>query len=159
MNEQAIKEERERSARKKAEIDAEVNNNREIVYNYVASRKDVIGKECVEDLKMFEKGKRYLEWLSLHGYLSRMLRTVNSGKRMYIYNAIKPYVKPVLVQEIKAPTTPKQKEAQTIINSVTRVINLMDRPQIPMTKEERERLRRSTKSVSISSSMNMFGSW
>ena len=158
--EQANREERERSAKRKAEIAIEVNNNREIVYNYVASRKDVVGKTCVEELKFFEKGKRYLEWLSLNGYLSRMLRTVSDGKRMYVYNAIMPYVKPVIVQGVEAPPpTPKQKEAQTIINGVTRVINLMDRPQIPKTKEEREKLRRSSKSVAIGSSMQMFGSW
>jgi len=149
-----------RMARKRAEIDAEVNINREIVYNYVASRKDVVGKTCVEELKFFEKGKRYLEWLSLNGYLSRMLRSVTNGKQQYVYNAIMPYVKPVIVQVPDAPPpTPKQKEAQTIINGVTRVINLMDRPQIPKTKEEREKLRRSSKSVAIGSSLQMFGSW
>jgi hypothetical protein len=159
MSKQADVLERERSARKKAEIDAEVNNNREIVYNYVASRKDVIGKQCVEELKLFERGKRYLEWLSLNGYLVRMLRQVNKGKRMYVYNAIKPYVKPVIVevpQVLKA--TPKQKEAQTIINSVTRVINLLDREQTPRTKEERLRAN-SGRMSGMQSSMNMFGSW
>jgi hypothetical protein len=153
MNEQAIKEERERSARKKAEIDAEVNNNREIVYNYVASRKDVLGKQCVEELKFFEKGKRYLEWLSLNGYLVRMKRTVDN-KRQYVYNAATPYVKPHYDAPIIKPT-----QAQIAIKNVTRVFKLLDREQAPMTKEDRERLRRSTKSVSIGSSMNMFGSW
>jgi hypothetical protein len=156
--EQAIKDERERSAKKKAEILIEVNNNREIVYNYVASRKDVIGKTCVEELKMFEKGKRYLEWLSLNGYLVRMLRQVSKGKKMYIYNAIKPYVKPVIVPVIEAPTTPKQKEAQTIINSVTRVINLLDREQVP--RDKSDKVKKSGRGTStMQSSMNMFGSW
>jgi hypothetical protein len=157
--EQAIIEERERSARKRAEIDAEVNDNREIVYNYVASRKDVIGKTCVEELKMFEKGKRYLEWLSLNGHLSRMLRQVSKGKKMYVYNAIMPYVKPVIVEAPQVPKeTKKQKDAQTIINGVTRVINLLDREQTPRTKEERERTN-SGRMSGMQSSMNMFGSW
>jgi hypothetical protein len=156
MNEQAIKEERERSARKQSEIDAEVNNNKEIVYNYIASHKDVSGKQCVEDLGFFEKGKRYLEWLSLHGHLVRMKRTID-GKRMYVYNAIKPYVKPVC-EEFEA-IDKADVEAQIAIKRVTRVFNLLDRPQEPKTKEDRERLRRSTKSVAIGSSMNMFRSW
>lgn len=158
--EQSIIDERERSAKKKAEIAIEVNNNRELVYNYVASRKDVVGKTCVEELKLFEKGKRYLEWLSLNGHLSRMLRSVTKGKQMYVYNAIMPYVKPVIVEVVQAPPTPKQKEAQTVINSVTRVINLMDRPQQPLTKKQREQNRRaSNKTGSMQSSMTMFGSW
>ena len=152
--------EKARSAMKKAEIDAEVNNNKEIVYNYVAARKDVVGKTCVEELQFFEKGKRYLEWLSLHGYLSRMLRTVNPGKRMYIYNAITPYVKPIVVPVVEAPITPKQKQAQTIINSVTRVINLMDREQPQTSKAERAKARRSTISMgNMQSSMTMFSNW
>jgi hypothetical protein len=145
--------ERQRSARKKAEIDAEVNNNREIVYNYVAARKDVLGMTCVTELGMFEKGKRYLEWLSLNGHLVRMKRIVDS-KRQYVYNAATPYVKP----HYDAPAiTPNQ--AQIAVKNVTRVFKLLDREHVPMTKEDRERLRRSTKSVSIGSSMNMFGSW
>lgn len=153
MNEQAIKEERERSARKQAEIDAEVNNNKELVYNYIASRKDVVGKTCVEELGFFDKGKRYLEWLSLHGHLSRMKRVVG-GKRHYVYNAVVPYIKP----HYDAPAmTPSQ--AQIAVKNVTRVFKLLDREQAPMTKEDRERLRRSTKSVAIGSSMNMFRSW
>lgn len=148
--------ERQRSARKQAEIDAEVNNNKEIVYNYIASRKDVSGKQCVEELGFFEKGKRYLEWLSLHGHLVRMKRTID-GKRQYVYNAVKPYVKPVC-EEFDA-LDKADIEAQIAIKRVTRVFNLLDRPQAPMTKEDRERLRRSTKSVSIGSSMNMFRSW
>jgi hypothetical protein len=153
MNLQAIKEERERSARKQAEVDAEVNTNKELVYNYVASRKDVLGKQCVEELQFFEKGKRYLEWLSLNGYLARMKRTVD-GKRQYVYNAVKPYVKPHYDAPAMTPT-----EAQIAVKNVTRVFNLLDRPQEPKTKEDRERLRRSTRSVAIGSSMNMFRSW
>ena len=146
--------ERQRSARKKAEIDAVVNINRETVYNYVASRKDVLGSECVADLEMFEKGKRYLEWLSLHGHLTRTKHTIN-GARQYVYNAATPYVKPVSTVSISI----EEANANLKIASVTRVYNLLDRPQTPMTKEEREKLRRSTKSVAIGSSMTMFGSW
>lgn len=154
MNEQAIKEERERSARKKAEIDAEVNANKETVYNYIASRKDVLGKQCVEELGFFEKGKRYLEWLTLNEHLVRMKRTVG-GKSQYVYNAATPYVKPVT----NLPAPVEELDVKKKIASVTRVINLMDRPQEPRTKEERERLRRSTKSVAIGSSLQGFGSW
>jgi len=145
--------ERERSARKKAEIDAVVNANKEVVYNYVASRKDVLGKTCVEELEFFEKGKRYLEWLTLHGHLVRMKRTVD-GKRLYVYNAVNPYIKPVSDLPVALPT-----KDDKLVQSVTRVYNLLDRPQTPTTKEERDKLRRSTKSVSIGSSMTMFGSW
>ena len=157
--EQSIIDERERSAKKKAEIAIEVNNNRELVYNYVASRKDVVGKTCVEELKLFEKGKRYLEWLSLNGHLSRMLRSVTKGKQMYVYNAIMPYVKPVIVEVVEAPkATPKEKEAQTVINGVTRVINLLDRPQVP--RDKSDRVRKSGRDTStMQSSMTMFGSW
>jgi hypothetical protein len=154
MNEQAIKEERERSARKQAQIDAEVNNNKELVYNYVASRKDVVGKTCVEELGFFAKGQRYLEWLSLRGHLIRMKRVVG-GKRHYVYNAGIPYIKPVTDVSVSVEET----SAKEKIASVTRVYNLLDRPQEPKTKEEREKLRRSSKSVAIGSSMTMFGSW
>jgi hypothetical protein len=142
--------ERERSARKKAEIDAEVNNNREIVYNYVAARKDVLGMTCVTELGMFEKGKRYLEWLSLNGYLVRMKRIVDS-KRQYVYNAAKPYVKPVSDLPVVIPTNNEK-----LVQSVTRVINLLDREQIPATKSER---RARTTKVGIGSSMALFGNF
>lgn len=150
--------ERQRSARKKAEIDAEVNNNREIVYNYVASRKDVLGKQCVEELQFFEKGKRYLEWLSLNGYLVRMKRTVDN-KRQYVYNAVKPYVKPVC-EEFEV-IDKADAEAQITIKSVTRVFKLLDREQVPMTKEERaKQAKRSSSGMGgMQSSMRMFGNW
>jgi hypothetical protein len=152
--EQTIKEERERSVRKKYEIDTEVNNNKEIVYNYIAARKNVSAKQCVEELQLFEKGKRYLEWLTFHGHLVRMKQTVGA-KRQYVYNAATPYIKPV----IEIPISVEEVDVKEKIASVTRVINLMDRPQEPRTKEERERLRRSTKSVAIGSSLQGFGSW
>jgi hypothetical protein len=82
-----------------------------------------------------------------------MKRTVDN-KRQYVYNAAMPYVKPISIAIPK-----KEVEAAAKIASVTRVFNLLDRPQEPKTKEEREKLRRSTKSVSIGSSMTMFGSW
>jgi hypothetical protein len=153
MSKQADELERQRSARKQAEIDAEVNKNKEIVYNYVASRKDVSGKQCVEELELFEKGKRYLEWLTLHGHLVRMKRTVE-GKRLYIYNAVKPYVKPVSDIPDVATT-----HADNLVQSVTRVFKLMDREQHPpTTKAQRERSR-SSSIGNMQSSMNMFGSW
>lgn len=152
--EQAIKEERERSVRKQSEVDAEVNKNKELVYEYVASRKDVLGAVCVKELEFFAKGQRYLEWLTLHGHLVRMKRTVGT-KRQYVYNAATPYIKPVT----DIPASEEEVDVKEKIASVTRVINLMDRPQEPRTKEEREKLRRSTKSVAIGSSLQGFGSW
>lgn len=142
----------EQAARKQAEIDAEVNNNKELVYNYIASRKDVLGKQCVEELKFFEKGKRYLEWLSLNGHLVRMKRTID-GKRQYVYNAIKPYVKPHYDAPAITPT-----QAQIAVKNVTRVIKLLDREQVPTTKEERRKTT-SGRMSGMQSSMNMFGSW
>jgi hypothetical protein len=152
MNEQAIKEERERSARKKAEIDNEVNINKEIVYNYIASRKDVLGKQCVEELEFFEKGKRYLEWLSLNGHLVRMKRTVG-GRLHYVYNVATPYIKPICEIDTTKPT-----DAQIAVKNVTRVIKLLDREQVPSTKEERRKTT-SGRMSGMQSSMNMFGNW
>jgi hypothetical protein len=142
--------ERQRSARKKAEIDAEVNNNREIVYQYVAARKDVLGSVCVTDLQLFEKGKRYLEWLALNGHLVRMKRTVD-GKRQYVYNAATPYVKPISDLPVALPTSNDK-----LVQSVTRVFKLMDREHAPQHKTERSTRRTQ---VSIGSSLTMFGSW
>jgi hypothetical protein len=145
--------ERERSARKKAEIDAEVNTNKEIVYNYVAARKDVLGSACVEELQFFAKGKAYLEWLALRGHLTRVKKTVN-GARQYVYNAAIPYVKPVSDIPDVATTN-----ADKLVQSVTRVFKLMDREkQEPMTKAQREKAR-SSSIGNMQSSMNMFGSW
>jgi hypothetical protein len=153
--EQAINEERERSARKKAEVDTEVNNNKEAVYEYVAARKDVLGAVCVKELEFFAKGQRYLEWLTLHGHLVRMKRTVGT-KRQYVYNAATPYIKPVA--EVYA--SEEEIDVKEKIASVTRVINLMDRPQQPLTKKQREQNRRaSNKTGSMQSSITMFGSW
>jgi hypothetical protein len=145
--------ERERSARKKAEIDAEVNTNKEIVYNYVAARKDVLGSACVTELEFFAKGKAYLEWLALRGHLTRVKKTVD-GKRQYVYNAATPYVKPVSDIPDVATTN-----ADKLVQSVTRVFKLMDREkQEPMTKAQREKAR-SSSIGNMQSSMNMFGSW
>lgn len=150
MSKHHDEQERQRSARKKAEIDAEVNANREIVYNYVAARKDVLGMTCVTELGMFEKGKRYLEWLALNGHLVRMKRTID-GKRQYVYNAAIPYVKPVSDLPVALPTNNDK-----LVQSVTRVFRLMDREQAPQHKSERPKRRTP---VSIGSSMRMFGSW
>ena len=144
--------ERQRSARKKAEIDAEVNNNRETVYNYVAARKDVLGMTCVTELGMFEKGKRYLEWLSLNGHLVRMKRTID-GKRQYVYNAATPYVKPVSDLPVASPTNNDK-----LVQSVTRVFRLMDREQAPKHKAERTNKAHAGYG-SMQSSINSFGSW
>jgi hypothetical protein len=140
-------EERQRSARKQAEIDNEVNANKEAVYQYVVARKDVSGKECVEALQLFEKGKRYLEWLALKGHLVRMKRTIN-GSRQYVYNAGIPYVKPTPVH------IPKEEiEAANMIAQVTRVYRLLDREHLPQPKTKKK------VEVHIGSSMRMFGSW
>jgi len=140
-------EERERSARKQAEIDNEVNANKETVYQYVAARNDVLGMVCVTELGMFEKGKRYLEWLTLKGHLVRMKRTIN-GKRQYVYNAVVPYVKPI-------PThIPKEDvEAAAKIASVTRVYKLLDREHLPQPKTKKK------VEVHMQSSFQSYGSW
>ena len=150
--EKAIKDERERSARKKIEIDDEVNSNKERVYNYIAARKDVIGKTCVEDLGFFTKGQRYLDWLSLYGYIVRMKRTVE-GRRHYVYNAVTPYVKPVLVEPVKSEELTVQAVGEEAV-SHSRVIRLIDRPYVNPDRNKRS-TRRGT--VAIGSSMNMFG--
>jgi len=152
MSKHHDEQERQRSARKKAEIDAEVNANREIVYNYVAARKDVLGSVCVTDLQLFEKGKRYLEWLTLNGHLVRMKRTVDS-KRQYVYNAAIPYVKPVSDLPVATPTNNDK-----LVQSVTRVFRLMDREQAPKHKTERTN-KAYTGYGSMQSSINSFGSW
>jgi hypothetical protein len=144
--------ERERSARKKAEIDAEVNSNREIVYNYVAARKDVLATPCVTELEFFAKGKVYLEWLTLRGYLTRVKRTVE-GKRQYVYNAATPYVKPA--SEL---TDVVLTNSDKLVQSVTRVFKLLDREQQPTTKVQRQKAR-SSSIGNMQSSMNMFGGW
>jgi hypothetical protein len=144
--EKAIKEERERSARKKIEIDDEVNANKELVYNYVASRKDVIGKTCVEELGFFAKGQRYLEWLCLYGHLVRMKRTVG-GKRHYVYNAVVPYVRPVIEKS-------EEQVLEEEVASHARVVRLIDRPYVNPEPNKRTS-RRGT--VAIGSSMNLFG--
>jgi hypothetical protein len=144
--------ERERSARKKAEIDAEVNTNKEIVYNYVAARKDVLATPCVTELEFFAKGKAYLEWLALRGHLTRVKKTVD-GKRQYVYNAATPYVKPVSDIPDVATTN-----ADKLVQSVTRVFRMLDREPTPQHKTERPK-RSSTAVSGMQSSMRMFGSW
>ena len=146
--EQAIKDERERSGRKKYEIDDEVNANKELVYNYIASRKDVAGKTCVEELGFFAKGQRYLEWLCLHGHLVRMKRTVG-GKLHYVYNAVTPYIKPV-IEQLDENAVGEEAAAHS------RVVRLIDRPYVNPDPNKRS-TRRGT--VAIGSSMTMFGSW
>lgn len=152
MSKQSDELERQRSARKKAEIDAEVNNNREIVYNYVAARKDVLATPCVTELEFFAKGKVYLEWLTLRGHLTRVKRTVE-GKRQYVYNAATPYVKPASELAVVVPTN-----SDKLVQSVTRVFRMLDREPTPQHKTERPK-RSSTAVSGMQSSMRMFGSW
>jgi hypothetical protein len=147
----SIQDERQRSARKTAEIDAEVNTNKELVYQYIAARKDVQGKTCVEELQFFDKGKRYLEWLALHGYLTRMKRTID-GKRQYVYNAVKPFVKPAVDESVKIT------QDQLAVQKVTRVFKLLDREHVPQHKSERTH-KAYTGYGSMQSSINSFGSW
>jgi len=153
MHLQGIKEERERSARKLAEIQEEVDANRETTYLYIKERKDVLGSKCVADLEFYDKGKKYLEWLSLNGHLSRVKRTIG-GKRQYIYNVSAiPYTKPDRNAEAEVNT-----EAMDKVASVTRVFNLLDRPQERTTKAQRERDRKSY-TGSMQSGMQLFGNW
>jgi hypothetical protein len=153
--EQITKDERARSIVKLTEIEARVNNNREATYLYVAARKDVLGTLCVKELEFFAKGKPYLEWLYLHGHLTRVKRTTG-GTRQYVYNAAIPYVKPAYDNPNTNPT-----EDQKIIKSVTRVIKLLDREQEVTTKAQRDKARRTNtnRMSGMQSSMNMFGSW
>lgn len=146
--EKAIRDERERSGRKKIEIDDEVNANKETVYNYVAARKDVVGKTCVEELGFFAKGQRYLEWLCLHGHLVRMKRTVG-GKLHYVYNAVTPYVKPVIEQ-------PDENAIGEEAVAHSRVVRLIDRPYVNPDPNKKISRR---EGVAIGSSMTMFGGW
>lgn len=130
-----------------------VNKNRETTYLYIKARKDVVGAVCVDELKFYGKGIKYLDWLTAQGHLKRHKEIVN-GRIKYIYNAATLYVIPT--QEKTVPVSTKDQE---IIKSVTRVFKLLDRPQEPLTKEQRDKVRATTKSVAIGSSMNMFGGW
>ena len=153
MHLQGIKDERKRSARKLAEMQGEVNANRETTYLYIKERKDVLGSKCVVELEFFDKGKNYLEWLYLHGHVTRVKKTIG-GKRQYVYNvgAI-PYIKPDLNAKVEVNT-----ESMDKIASVTRVFKLLDRPQTTTTKAQREKSRRSV-AGKMQSSMQLFGSW
>jgi hypothetical protein len=106
---------------------------------------------CVTELGMFDKGKRYLEWLALHGYLTRMKRTVNS-KRQYVYNAVKPFIKPTVDESVKIT------QDQLAVQKVTRVFKLLDREHVPQHKSERTH-KAYTGYGSMQSSINSFGSW
>jgi hypothetical protein len=112
-----------------------------------------VGLVCVEQLKFYAKGKKYLEWLTAQGHLTRV-KKVSNGRRMYVYNAAIPYVKPIQENYRDKPTS-----NEDIIKSVTRVFKLLDRPQTLTTKEERAKARTKSKSVAIGSSMQLFGGW
>lgn len=147
----ATLDERDRSARKQVEIDNEVNANKELVYQYVAARKDVVGATCVTELNMFDKGKRYLEWLSLHGHLVRMKRVIN-GKRQYVYNAGTPFIKPTPVH-IPKEEEEEEVEAAAKIAQVTRVFKLLDREHVPQPKTKKR------VEVHMQSSFQSYGNW
>lgn len=135
------------------EINARVDANREATYLYIKAHKDVSGLVCTEELKFYAKGKKYLDWLTAQGHLSRA-KKISNGRRMYVYNAAIPYVKPIQ----KNPDA-KLISSEDIIKSVTRVFKLLDRPQTLTTKEERAKARTTSKSVAIGSSMQLFGGW
>jgi hypothetical protein len=135
------------------EINSRVAANREATYLYIEARKDVVGLVCVEQLKFYAKGKKYLEWLTAQGHLTRV-KKVSNGRRVYVYNAAIPYVKPIQKNYTDKPTS-----NEDIIKSVTRVFKLLDRPQTLTTKEERAKARTKSKSVAIGSSMQLFGGW
>jgi hypothetical protein len=151
MHLQGIKDERKRSARKLAEMQEEVNANRETTYLYIKERKDVLGSKCVVELEFFDKGKNYLEWLYLHGHVTRVKKTIG-GKRQYVYNvgAI-PYIKPDLNAKVEVNT-----ESMDKIASVTRVFKLLDRKQPPRHATEQPKRK---VSVNIGSSMSLFSNF
>ena len=150
MDLQAIKDERERSARKLSEIEASVNINREAVYEFIKGRTDTLASECMSELNMSEKVKKYLEWLVAQGHIVRKLHTT-SGRRKYKYNISDiPYVKPT------DNTDTIKSLAQLTVESVTTVYKLLDRRQVPTHKSERAKRR---VAVNIGSSMSMFNSF
>lgn len=150
MHLRGIKEERERSAIKLADIQERVDINRETTYLYIKERKDVLASQCVTELEFFDKGKKYLEWLSLRGHLTRVKKTIG-GKRQYVYNlGTVPYIKP------NHNAVEETTEASAKIASVTRVFKLLDRKQPPRHKSEQPKRK---VSVSIGSSMSLFSNF
>jgi hypothetical protein len=127
----------------------EIEINQEAVYLYIKDRVDVTGKECVEALEFFEKGKRYLRWLTSHGHL-RCNKKVIGGRLHCVYNAALPYVRPVH-EETVVITTPQQ----LLIQNATTTYRLIDKRR-PVHKSERPKGRRS---VSIGSGLTMFDSF
>lgn len=69
--------------------------------------------------------------MTAQGHLTRV-KKVSNGRRVYVYNAAIPYVKPIQENYTDKPTS-----NEDIIKSVTRVFKLLDRPQTLTTKEER----------------------
>lgn len=143
--------ERQRSAKKKNELSASVNAKKEAIYLYIKDKKDVLGSTCVKDLNMFETGKRYLDWLYANGHVTREKKVVDK-KRQYVYNAAIPYVNPVIT------SSDTSLEEVSLLQSVTRVFRLLDRPPTPTTKEQRQKARSHTFG-SMQSSIDMFGNW
>jgi len=131
----------------------EVEANQEAAYLYIKERADVTGKECVEALEFFEKGKKYLRWLTTHGHL-RCHKKVIDGKKQCVYNAALPYVRrvhetPVEPVEVSTPQ-------QILIKNATTTYRLLDKPRPPAHKSERPQRRTQ---VSISSGLTMFDSY
>jgi hypothetical protein len=128
---------------------AEVEINQEAVYLYIKDRVDVTGKECVEALQFFEKGKKYLRWLETHGHLTSTKKVIE-GRLHRVYNAALPYARPV--HEAPSNLTDSQ---QTLLQKATTTYRLLDQPR-HMHKSERPK--RST-TVGIGSGLAMFDSY
>jgi hypothetical protein len=129
---------------------AEVENNREKVYNYFKGKTNVMTSQCLEDLQMGENTKRYLEWLTLRNHLTRVKRTID-GKRQYVYNlGSVEYVREI------APPTQKEVDAADLVASVTRVYKLLDRPKSDDAKREKKA---SGYAGNMQSSMQNFITW
>lgn len=127
----------------------EVELNQEAVYMYIEEHPNTTAKECVEALQLFEKGKRYLLWLTKQGHITCDKKVVN-GRRQCTYKSALPYVRPTY----EAPnnlTNPQQE----VLKNATTVYRLIDKPR-PVQKAERPKRRRS---VSIGSGLTMFDSF
>ena len=102
---------------KKIEIDL----IKEKIWLYIETRKDVLGSVCIKELEIYNQGKWCLDWLTLHGYLTRVKKTIG-GKRQYQYNASIPYKKPTY--EV---TEDQSKKNQNLKVGAIRTIKLLDR--------------------------------
>lgn len=130
----------------------ESDTNKETVYIYIKERINVVGGDCVRELKFGQKGLKYLDWLTLHGHLTRVKQTITGGRWQYVYDAANPYIKPTYkIEEVNNDTA-----AQILLKKATTVYRLMDIEPVAVHKSERPKRR---VSVSIGSGLTMFDSY